>query len=298
MTMAENALIDRWWVKLCAAALALAGATAVAAVDFITGYETAVALFYLIPLSVAVWFSWRYVGILTAVLSGVSDVVVNYASTKEYSTMNAWNSVIQISFFVVFAYVLLGLKASERHLRQLARTDPLTGSANSRLFAEAGTAEIQRAMRYEHPFTVAFMDMDDFKGVNDTFGHSAGDALLREIASRVRSTIRRTDTMARLGGDEFAILFPETARDGAGAIIERLRAALTDIRVQGDRPVTFSIGVVTDTGKRCTFDEILKAADSLMYKAKREGKNTVRYGAFDETTCVIPQVPYRSEKRR
>jgi diguanylate cyclase (GGDEF)-like protein len=161
--------------------------------------------------------------------------------------------------------------------RELARTDYLTGAVNGRSFAELAEAEINRARRNEHPFSVAFMDVDDFKLVNDREGHSAGDRLLQLVSDTIRHNVRNVDTVARLGGDEFAVLMPETGDDAAQVVIRRVRRELLDVVKRRGWPVTFSVGVVTWDIPPTSVDDVLRAADDLMYTAKRLGKNTVRH---------------------
>jgi len=272
-------------LKLCVAALSLIFIAAVAIADFATKYETAVSLLYMVAIVSAAVFSWRYVAVLAAFLSGMSDAII-CALSGSCSFMNKLNAGIQSVFFLVFVFVLLALKDSQERLRNMARTDPLTEVVNSKYFLDIGNTEIQRSLRYKHPLSVAYMDIDDFKTVNDTLGHSAGNALLREISEKVKKAIRKTDTIARLGGDEFAVLFPETDRDSARAAVGRIQKSLSDTKAPDVGPVTFSIGVITDNGESCTFDEMIKAADRLMYAAKHEGKNTVREGMFGECAAA------------
>jgi len=268
--------------RLGIAILSLIFISGVAITDFVTGYKTAVSLLYMVTIALAVFFSWGYVAILIAFLSGVSDTIFDYAWHHTFRDINTLNSVTQATFFLTFAFVLLALKKSQARLKLLSRTDPITELVNSRYFFEIGNAEIQRSLRYKHPFTVVYIDVDNFKTVNDTFGHSAGDALLREIVKRVKSTIRNTDTMARLGGDEFAILLPETSGAGIKVAVGRIQNSLLGMKMSNGMPVTFSIGVITNNCRPCSFDGIIKAADSLMYEAKRSGKNTVKSGIFGE----------------
>jgi diguanylate cyclase (GGDEF)-like protein len=118
--------------------------------------------------------------------------------------------------------------------------------------------------------------VDDFKQVNDHLGHSAGDRLLRTVADTIRENVRGIDVVARLGGDEFAILMPETDGAAAGVVVRRVRRRLLDAARAGGWPVTFSIGVVTFDTPPASCDEMLQAADDLMYAAKRHGKNAIR----------------------
>ena len=140
--------------------------------------------------------------------------------------------------------------------------------------------EINRARRYKHPFTMVWIDLDNFKRVNDCFGHTTGDTLLRLVARTIQENIRATDTLARLGGDEFAILLPETGRDVAEVIMQKVQKINLDIMREHGWPVTLSIGVVTFTSSPSTVDETLRIADRLMYAAKNNGKNGVQYQVF------------------
>jgi diguanylate cyclase (GGDEF)-like protein len=259
--------------------LSLAAVAALAALDFRTGYETALSLFYLVPIALTVWFSWPWAAVLMSALGGASDVALTYAQTRGCTPVNVLNAALQTSFFTVFAGVLLALKESRDGLRRLSRTDPLTGLANSRYFFELGSLEVQRSARYKHFLSVVYVDVDDFKSVNDSLGHGGGDLLLREIAATVKGNIRRTDTMARVGGDEFAILLPETNSQGAQRAVERIRDCLQGIRSPRGRAVTFSMGLITYAGGPSTFEDLVDAADRLMYEAKFGGKNAVRAGA-------------------
>lgn len=264
------------------AVLSLIFILVVAVADFVTEYKTAVSLLYLVPMALAVFFSWAYIAIPIAVLSGISDTLFDYSTHHKFTEINTINSATQTIFFLIFVYVLLALKKSQSRLRILSKTDPLTELANGRYFFETVNSEIQRALRYKHPFTIVYLDVDNFKSVNDTLGHNAGDALLREISSKVNSTVRNTDTMARLGGDEFAILLPETSSDNAKGAINRIQNSLSQIKASNGTQITFSIGVITNNFRPCTFDEIIMAADGLMYEAKHSGKNAVKSAVFGE----------------
>ncbi|MFN3649690.1 MAG: diguanylate cyclase [Armatimonadota bacterium] len=157
----------------------------------------------------------------------------------------------------------------------LARTDELTGVPNRRSLVEALHHEIDRLNRYDHPFTVAFIDIDGFKHINDRLGHAAGDRLLREVAGVMRSRLRACDTVARVGGDEFALLLPETEGESGRRAVEKLREALHAASVAQGWPVSFSIGVVTYLCAPEAADEALREADGLMYLVKESGKNGI-----------------------
>lgn len=164
--------------------------------------------------------------------------------------------------------------------KAFSRIDFLTGIQNRRYFIELVNMEINRARRYESPFTLVCIDLDNFKTVNDCFGHSTGDILLRLVARTIRENIRVTDTVARLGGDEFAILLPETVRNVDEVILQKVQKINLDIMRRHGWPVTLSIGVATFTSPPSTVDETLRISDQLMYTAKTNGKNNIRYEVF------------------
>jgi diguanylate cyclase (GGDEF)-like protein len=155
-----------------------------------------------------------------------------------------------------------------RQLRQLAATDPLTGLANRATFRASAEREIALALRGERPFTLALLDLDDFKTVNDTRGHAAGDALLAELTAAWRGRLRRGDLLARLGGDEFVLVMPRTARDDAVRVLDRLRDAY---------PAEWSAGVVSRDDDTA-LDALLKRADNELYEEKRRRKNVASTG--------------------
>ncbi|CAA7611878.1 diguanylate cyclase [Magnetospirillum sp. UT-4] len=170
-------------------------------------------------------------------------------------------------------------KALEDELRRLATTDPLTGAANRRRFMDVANRECERAERYRTPLSLAMLDIDHFKRVNDTWGHGIGDEVLRAVVRAVAGGLREIDLIGRLGGEEFAVLLPETELDGAMAVAERLRRAVaeTDVPVPGGAyRVTVSLGVADWSGGG--LDALLGRADRALYRAKDAGRDRVEAG--------------------
>jgi diguanylate cyclase (GGDEF)-like protein len=160
-----------------------------------------------------------------------------------------------------------------REKLEQAIRDPLTGLYNRRFFYEALQKEVQRSARYGTVASLVLFDVDDFKNINDTFGHQAGDDVLRAIASLVDGMIRPVDSFARLGGEEFGLLLPETSQLDALLTAERLRAAVSRHKILDDRRVTISGGVATCPQDTQAIDELERKADAALYWAKRNGKN-------------------------
>jgi diguanylate cyclase (GGDEF)-like protein len=248
-------------------------------IDFLTGYELSFSLFYLIPISAATWFVGRRLGLTVSSASATAWLIADIASGHGHSTLliNLWNALIRFGFFVFVTLLLAGLRESYRREQELARMDYTTGIANSRYFYELAQLELERARRFYHPFSVAYIDLDNFKQVNDQFGHAKGDEVLNVVGRVVRDNLRAIDVAARLGGDEFALLLPETNQTGARAAVSKIQNELLEQMHSHNWPVTFSIGVVTFVDPPASVDAMIYAADALMYTVKSNSKNGVRY---------------------
>lgn len=164
-------------------------------------------------------------------------------------------------------------------IKMMAVTDELTELYNRRAFDERCAQEVQRAARYRHICSLIIADIDNFKKVNDTHGHSVGDAALKAVAATLRGLIRNVDFIARYGGEEFAVLLPESGKKGATMVAERLRAGVEGLSFHlpqgGALPLTISIGVASYPDDADAPEKLVQAADAALYKAKRRGKNHV-----------------------
>ncbi|WP_190275277.1 PAS domain S-box protein [Pseudodesulfovibrio mercurii] len=169
----------------------------------------------------------------------------------------------------------------EREMKLLATTDALTGANNRHQFFALGAVEVQRAKRYALPLTVLMLDIDYFKSINDTYGHAAGDLVLKALSASVSATLRASDIFGRLGGEEFAVILPQTDIDEGAEAAERLRETLAGLAVEvGDESITFtvSMGVTRICAGDKTVEDVLNRADEALYKAKRMGRNRVVRG--------------------
>jgi diguanylate cyclase (GGDEF)-like protein/PAS domain S-box-containing protein len=193
--------------------------------------------------------------------------------------------------FVVSALDISAQKAVEEQLRELATRDPLTECINRRYFLEIAAKELERADRYGNRLSIAMIDADHFKDINDQYGHATGDRVLRIIADRCRSALRKTDVFGRFGGEEFVVLFVETGLVEAQRVAERLLTKVAEPVSSQDGvvvPVTISAGVVERRSGE-TLDSILKIADEALYQAKREGRNRVVASDPPPQPIVIPE---------
>lgn len=244
--------------------------------DYITGYEIGITLFYLLPIVVITWANGRIPGILAAILS--SAVWLWSAMEGEaYSHIfvPVWNTFAGLLLFLIIVYFILRIRAMLEYEKSVARTDELTGITNRRFFYEMLLIELGKAKRHGRALSIAYFDVDDFKNINDRLGHRAGDTFLKFTAKTIESNIRIGDIAARLGGDEFAVLFPETDSDQTKLAIEKIRTILAQGAENGRIKTTFSIGIATFNSFECGIDDIVSISDKIMYSVKKSGKNSV-----------------------
>ncbi|HEX9050986.1 MAG TPA: GGDEF domain-containing protein [Anaeromyxobacter sp.] len=265
---------------------ALALILCVGVVDHVTGSETSVILFYLAPIGVGTWYAGSRAGMFlsgaAALVSVAADALhrLGVSEAPLPAFLLAWNGLVQLATSVALVLMLSALRSRLGAEELLARTDTLTQIANRRAFFETAANEIERTRRTGRPLTLAYVDIDDFKDVNDSRGHAEGDALLVEVARTIRAGTRAIDAVARLGGDEFGLVLPETDAVESRALLSRLRAMLLAAMERNGWRVGFSIGAATFLVAPASVDEMMARADALMYAAKREQKGSIRQGVF------------------
>jgi diguanylate cyclase (GGDEF)-like protein len=250
--------------------------------DFLIGTEISLSVFYLLPIGIATWYAGKYAGIGLALVSTVSYLASNIAAGHLYSRPGymIWNGLLHLGFMLIVAFLLDTLHRALNREQQLARTDNVTGIANRLAFMERLRYTLALAARDARPVSLAYLDLDDFKKINDNYGHDAGDNVLRRVAQTVTSAIRRTDMMARIGGDEFALLLPDLNRQTVQTVIDKVCTALQQAFAAQQIKVNCSIGVVTFNAPTPDAEQALKAADLLMYEIKNQGRNAVAFREF------------------
>lgn len=260
----------------------LVGICVLGAVDYLTGIEASFALFYLFPVAIAAWWIGTRAGIACSAASAAVWHFANDLAGQEYSSvfLPFWNASIRLAFFLIVTLLLVRIRDMLQLEKSHSRIDSLTGAFNVRGFHEIAEAECMRASRYPQPLTLAYIDLDGFKHVNDRHGHQEGDRVLQVVAQTIRGGIRRPDTLARLGGDEFALLLPQTDMARAQTFLPRLRDDLLAAMGRDNWPVTFSIGVLTCQIVPATLGDAVRQADELMYEVKESGRNAIRYGVY------------------
>jgi len=260
--------------------IALMVAAAIALADYLVGYEISTSLFFLIPIALATWYGSYRQGVFFAFLSAIiwySIDAVFSPHIYSHPLIPFWNTGVRLVLFLIATQFLTLLKHQSEIEKNLSRTDGLTGVMNGRGFAEAAEKMFELAARHGRPTTIAYIDLDDFKSINDLHGHSEGDKVLHTIGEVLLRSVRKTELAGRLGGDEFAIALPETNESGAQAVFGKLRTSLVQAMQEHNWPVGFSIGVISFDLPPANFDEAVRLADALMYRVKKSGKNNILF---------------------
>ena len=251
-------------------------------VRLLSGPDFAFSFLYLLPIITVTWMVGTHWGILISVVSAFSWLLADLSMVDHFS--NSYTPMVNESFrltvFLFFFFMITRHKKILEAQKKLAMMDPLTGVANRRAFFQLARTEIDRSHRYNHPFSVMVMDIDDFKQINDHFGHHTGDRLLTTVVETIKLHVRAIDIVARFGGDEFVVLLVRTGETSAALVARKLQKQLLDIMQKNRWRVTFSIGLATYHTVPDSVDETIKAADELMYHVKHNGKNNIRHAVI------------------
>jgi diguanylate cyclase (GGDEF)-like protein len=241
-------------------------------VDYATGAELAFSIFYLFPVGLAAWYLGWEAGVSLSILSALAWYIADTLTrTVPYENpfIPAWNTGVRLMSFLIVTVLINVLRSTLEREALNARIDSLTGAPNTRAFYEAAGIQISLLKRYNRPFSILYLDIDNFKELNDTRGHSAGDSALRVVTLTLKQVLRTGDTIARLGGDEFAILLAEADARAAEIVSTRIQSA-----IRSKLTLTCSIGALTCVAPPASVDELVRKVDHLMYEAKRGGKDT------------------------
>ena len=271
------------WPPLVAHLVAAGLVAAVGLLDVMTGPDISFSIFYLAPVALVAWRLRARAGAAWAVMAAIVWLLVDLR-TGDYPSLAVeyWNASVRLGFFLVVAASVGTIRRMWDAERMLAGTDFLTGVLNGRAFHEIVELERSRALRYNRPFTLAYMDVDGFKHVNDDLGHSRGDDALLLIATTMRENIRSMDSVARLGGDEFGLLLPETGTGAAEVAIRKIQSRLNEAVSEAKLDLSFSIGAVVCVGPPGSVDHLIRRADALMYQVKTGGGNGLKAEVLDD----------------
>lgn len=262
----------------------------VCTIDYVTGPDFSFSLFYLLPILLATFSHGRRFGLLTCLVAAAAWMRVEHLTLETPLPFGLllWNSGIRLGFFLIVVLVTSAFTRALERERTHARTDFLTGTANQQGFMERAEIEMRNAHGDRLPVSIAYLDCDNFKAVNDTLGHAVGSLLLQKIGQTMLRHCRASDVVARMGGDEFVLLFPRTTQEQAKKAMDHLHEELMALMKENNWPVTFSVGVVTyhcpfESLEQIVLEHIIKAADNLMYEVKNAGKNSVLYREVKES---------------
>ena len=272
--------------RLLGGLIALCAVAAIGWLDYVTGVDIGLSLFYLIPIGVTGWLcGWRIAAFVAFVAGTVwlaADISLRGPATSV--GVSLWNAFTRYVIYISEGVFIALLRRDRELLREaalqqssLARTDQTTRLPNARAFAEAAEVELARSRAADEPVCLLYVDLDNFKTVNDTLGHAAGDAVLQQVADALAHTVRPGDLAARLGGDEFALLLRAVPPEAAEAVAQRIVSLVAQVASENpccELGATVGVAYFEKNLPEDT-DALLHTADELMYRGKREGKGRV-----------------------
>ncbi len=265
-------------IKLLVWAVAFVVAALLAMLRVATDAEFSFMSAVIIPVIAVAWTGGGRQGELFAATATMLWVMSDLGAGRVFSEtwVPALNGLTRFAVYSLVAGLIGLLRTSLRRERQFARHDMLTGLMNRRAFFQVGQEETDRARRYGHPIAVAFLDLDNFKQLNDSRGHDVGDAALKLVAQTMVRATRASDRSARLGGDEFAIILPESDFNAAQETGNKLADAINKALKKEFSPASVSVGIASFNSAAERFEQMVNAADALMYEIKKSGKRGVR----------------------
>jgi diguanylate cyclase (GGDEF)-like protein len=250
-------------------------------IDYLTGPELNVSFFHLIPVFLIVWNAGLLPGLVYDVFcAGVILFVSTLPAGGYPNSVQVFNALASLIFLGAFTGVLSLLK---KHLEQVtarADLDGLTRLLNSTSFTKQAELEVRASACGGRPFTILYIDVDNFKTVNDTLGHAAGDEVLKAVGKFLAGHFRKDDLRTRIGGDEFAVFLPDYSLEEAKRDIPPFHESLNRVLAASQAAVTCSIGGMTFTKAPPTLQDALHEADMLMYQVKMSGKNNFRLSVY------------------
>ena len=260
---------------LCMAIIALFGY-----IDYKFGYEISITVMYLLPILVVSWHIGIKSAFVASLFSAITWFLADVHSGHRYPSIlyPLWNSGIKLSIFMMVMFIIRKLRLELELIKDLSMTDPLTGCRNRKFLYTALGNELERSRRTNAPVTIAYLDLDNFKQINDTRGHKTGDEVLKTVSGCIAAGIRTIDSISRIGGDEFVILLVDVSPGEARTILRRILTALKKtLHQHGFTAITCSVGAVTCTKCGHSVDEIMEKSDKLMYQVKQSGKNNIKF---------------------
>lgn len=248
--------------------------------DILTGYSTKFASIYIVLVALVAWMTHKEASIKILILIIITRFLILWYETKVPDFNHSYdyiNLLISTLAIILIYIIVLSLKEFVAEVTSNAQNDSLTSLFSRKYINDVMPIILGEMRRHGRLMSIMFLDCDNFKGMNDNFGHAAGDKVLRIIAESILDTIRVGDIPVRLGGDEFIVFFFETSGLQLKAVIDRCVSKLDEEMKNRGWPVTFSVGVVEFHILPENIDDAIAYVDHVMYRAKREGKNRVIY---------------------
>ncbi|MBN1523137.1 MAG: GGDEF domain-containing protein [Spirochaetales bacterium] len=263
-------------------AIIFASIILITALDYFLVTGLNFSIFYTFPIIMCTWYASSQWGYIAALLSVALWFAIELIRQTVYPSVliPIWEITSRLGYFIIIIRLLVALQKRLRMLEKLSITDHLTGALNSRGFFTAVETHIARARRLGNPVSIAYIDVDNFKKINDTMGHDAGDELLREIVRTIKKNIRKYDILGRFGGDEFVVFFSIENAKSALTAVRKVFNALKNQTKELHMGVSFSIGMVTTKEIPGDIETLIKKADEFMYTVKHSGKNRIFHKEF------------------
>jgi diguanylate cyclase (GGDEF)-like protein len=262
--------------------VALALMALVGVADYLTGDQILLFVFQLVPVGILAWGGGIYAGFAGSVVASGIVLVTYVAYAGALLPIHVWHAAVTLTSTSALAWAVSRLRADRARItslleseRRASREDPVTTLATARAFHERLTLELDRMRRHNRPLSLLYLDLDDFKRINDDRGHQAGDQLLLRVGKLLQLAVRKVDLCGRVGGDEFAVLMPETSAAEAALVAERIRDGMTKSFREGGASIGMSAGLGTFESPPIDAQVPLNQVDQLMYQAKKAGKDRI-----------------------
>ncbi len=255
---------------------------AVAAFDYFSHFKLHLALLYALPILMLTWAAGRLFGALLSLIVCTMWAVIDVTAGRylENPKLLYWEWGASLIGFLLLVLCLSTLRRMLEEAHFQSRKDTLTSLVNKGGFYQIVSAEMEVCRRYKRTLSIAYIDCDNFKMVNDKYGHHVGDDLLRVISKTMQRKLRSSDLPGRLGGDEFAIMLPETSAEACRMVVEMLQQRLLQEMTEHKWPVTFSVGIATFTRMPSSIEDMIRQADKLMYAVKNTSKGAIKQEVF------------------
>ena len=262
-----------WYFAIC---LIVA---AIAVLDFVIGGAVSLYMLYLLPIGFIGIYGNRLQGIFLSILSAGLWILVDYnLGTLSFEKSFSWVEITSRVILLIFiAYIIGSYRIAYQALLQQAYRDEKTGAYNYSAFLEIGSKYLKIISRSGDVASLAYFDMDNFKIINDTYGHSTGDKVLLQFSNIVMKHVRSSDLFARIGGDEFIVLFIGSDANQSRDILEKIKNEFNERMMTNNYPTTVSVGLIDITRSK-NLEVMIMEADLMMYEAKSKGKNTINQG--------------------